>query len=80
MKKFGIVIVTLAAATGIAILAALLGVLSGAFVGWVVGWFFADTILGFFAALGITSFKMWQVGAVLGFVGSFFKSSVTTAK
>ena len=43
---------------------------------WIVGWFFTDTFLGIFAAIGITGFKMWQIGAVLGFFSSFFKSPV----
>ena len=56
-------------------LGCILGTLFGAFAGWVVGLIFGKTILSFFAALGITGFKMWQIGAVLGFVGGFFKSS-----
>jgi hypothetical protein len=47
--------------------------LVGAFAGWVVGLFFSETILGFLAAFGITGFKMWQIGASLAFIGSFFK-------
>lgn len=50
--------------------------LIGAFVGWVVGWFFSETILNFFAAIGIEGFTMAELGAVLGFVGSFFKTNV----
>ena len=49
----------------------------GAIIGWVVGWFFSEPILNFFAALGIENMSMWDLGAVLGFVGSFFKSNVT---
>lgn len=80
MEKIGIAAVALVVAPVIFILAALLSTLAGAFIGWVVGWFFADTILGFIAALGVTGFKMWQVGAVLGFVGSFFKTNVSSTK
>ena len=49
--------------------------LIGAFVGWVVGWFFGNTILNFFAAVGIEGFSMAELGAVLGFVGSFFRTT-----
>ena len=72
---------------GIALIAAFLvfvavlfGTLIGALAGWVVGWFFETTILGMFAAFGITGFKMWQIGAFLGFVGGFFKASLSTGK
>ena len=73
----------LLAAFGVAslfILAILFGTLGGAFVGWVVGWFFTETITAGFAAFGvdISRLDMWQVGAFLGFVGGFFKSSLVT--
>lgn len=50
----------------------------GAIVGWFVGLFFGETILGIFAAMGITGFKMWQIGLFLGFVGGFFKQAIKT--
>ena len=56
-------------------LGCILGTLFGAFAGWVVGLIFGKTILSFFAAIGITGFKMWQIGASLGFIGGFFNSS-----
>jgi hypothetical protein len=56
------------------VIAALLGSLFGAFAGWVVGWFFDETILTFFAQMGIKGLEMWQIGMSLGFLGSFFKS------
>lgn len=51
-------------------------ILSGIF-GWIVGWFLGDTFLAIFAQLGITGVSMWQIGAFLGFVGSFFTPLVT---
>ena len=74
MKALG----NLVLVAGFMFLGCVLGTLFGAFAGWVVGLFFGKTILSFFAALGITGFKMWQIGAVLGFVGGFFRSSSTT--
>lgn len=53
---------------------ALFSSLMGAFTGWVVGLFFGKTILGILATLGIEGFKMWQIGATLGFIGSFFRT------
>ncbi len=73
MDKLAIVlIVTLLIVVGV-----LLSTLVGAFVGWLVGLFFGETILGFFAGLGITGFKMWQIGAVLGFISGFFRSPIS---
>lgn len=40
----------------------------------IAGWFFGETILGILAAIGIEGFKMWQIGAFLGFVGSFLRT------
>lgn len=68
---------------GIVLVAALIfltpmiGSLTGAFAGWVVGLFFADTILGILRQIGITGVEMWQVGMFLGFVGGFFRASIT---
>lgn len=74
MNKLLIGIGAAALLAAVIVLFPILGVLIGALSGWVVGWFFEETILGFLAALGVTGFKMWQVGASLGFLGSFFKS------
>lgn len=63
------------AVTGVMFLACILSTLFGAFAGWVVGLFFEKSILHFFAALGISGLKMWQIGAALGFIGSFFKTT-----
>lgn len=56
----------------------LIGFLSGAFSGWVVGLFFADTVLTFFSHLGINDLTMWQIGGSLGFIGGFFKTTVSS--
>lgn len=57
---------------------AILSTVMGAAVGWVVGLFFADTIIGFLGRIGVNvdGLSMWQVGAALGFIGSFFKSTL----
>ena len=57
------------------LLTAIASTLVGAFIGWVVGWFFGNTILSFFAAIGIEGFTMVQLGAILGFVGGFFRGT-----
>lgn len=58
-------------------LVACLNTIMGAFAGWVVGLFFSNSILGTLARFGVdvADLQMWQLGAMLGFVGSSFKSS-----
>lgn len=57
----------------------LVGVLTGAFCGWIVGVFFPETILGTLACFGVKTegLEVWQLGACLGFVGGFFKTSLS---
>ena len=50
--------------------------IAGALFGWIIGWFIGSTVLEILAQLGITGFSMWQIGAFLGFVGSFFGSTL----
>jgi hypothetical protein len=59
--------------------AILLGTLVGGVVGWTVDLMFpfVVTTLNTLTGLSLTAFEM---GAVLGFVGSFFKSSLNTNK
>ncbi len=80
MVKFLAVVGGSILVAGFILLAPLLGALFGALSGWVVGWFFSETILGFFAALGIKGFAMWQIGMALGFIGGFFKATQTNNK
>lgn len=66
---------------GVALLfaAVLFSTLMGAFAGWVVGGTFPET----FRILVVDLLKLqpsvepWQVGAILGFVGAFFRTTVT---
>jgi hypothetical protein len=57
----------------------LIGIAVGAFIGWVVGLVFPGTIgiIGTLLTSGATM-PAWQVGAILGFVGGFFKTRVTS--
>ena len=60
---------------GFFLLVTILSTLIGAFIGMVVGWFFGNTILAFFATIGIEGFTMTELGAILGFVGGFFRGT-----
>ena len=53
-----------------------LGTLMGAVAGWIVGLFFGETILSTLSRFGVSTLglQMWQLGATLAFVGSFFKA------
>lgn len=58
------------------ILACIIGTAFGALAGLIVAFFFPNTTAAVLAALGI-KLALWQVGAALGFVSMFVKSSVT---
>ena len=77
MYKFGEILGGCLTALLFFILALIASTLIGAFVGWVVGWFFGNTILNFFAAVGIEGFSMAELGAVFGFIGGFFRGNIT---
>lgn len=74
VKIFGVSILVV----GALFVTATLGTLMGGVAGWVVGYVFEDSIaaLKAFAGLEVTDF---QLGAMLGFVGGFFKSSTTVS-
>lgn len=76
----GKVLAALAAVFAFTFFAPVIGVLFGAFSGWVVGIFFHDTIIGFLTRAGfdVTGFALWQIGASLGFIGSFFRGATTS--
>lgn len=59
----------------------LIGVVVGAFSGWVVGSIFPGTVALIGSAIsGGATVPAWQVGAVLGYVGGFFKSTLKASK
>ena len=48
----------------------------GALAGWVVGWVFDETSAKMLTLAGLHGkVAMWELGATLGFIGAFFKSS-----
>ena len=55
----------------------ILGTFFGGIAGWIVGLFFTDTIMGTLNRIGVDTMglTMWQLGATLGFVSGFFKST-----
>lgn len=57
-------------------------VFCGAMSGLVVGLVFTPEILGFLSRLGMNTegLTMWQLGAALGFIGSFFKANFSSSK
>lgn len=59
-----------------------IGVALGALAGWVVGLFFGTTILGTLSHFGVNTsdLAMWELGAMLGFVGGFFKAMLIIEK
>ena len=75
MDKFVIAIGSLFVVLASVLLFVILGTLFGAVGGWIVGLFFGDTILTIFAMLGIKGVTMFQIGAFLGFVGGYFRTT-----
>lgn len=75
-------VTALAVIAGFVFLSPLIGVLFGAFSGWIVGLFFGPTISEFIGAFSPQAalLETWQIGAGLGFIGGFFKSSTTVKK
>ena len=55
----------------------ILGTFFGGVAGWIVGMFFTDTIMTTLNRIGVDTMgmTMWQLGATLGFVSGFFKST-----
>ena len=49
----------------------------GGVAGWIVGLFFTDIIMNTLNRIGVDTMgmSMWQLGATLGFVSGFFKST-----
>jgi len=56
----------------------ILGSFFGALSGWAVSLVWNDEILGFLGRIGVDTngLTLWQVGAAMGFLGGFLKTSV----
>lgn len=54
-----------------------LGTVCGAGAGWLIGQIFSATILKVLAKfhIDISNLEMWELGAMLGFIGGFFRTS-----
>jgi hypothetical protein len=70
------VILGAVAIAAILFVAVLLSTVIGGIVGWIVGLVFPFVIVTLNTLTGLT-LTAFEMGAVLGFVGSFFKTSVT---
>ena len=55
----------------------IVAVLGGSFAGWIVGLVFPSTFELSLARFSLDSFQPWQIGAILGFIGGFLKTSVS---
>jgi hypothetical protein len=77
MEKLAVVLGASLVVAAILFVAVLLGTLIGGIVGWIVGLVFPFVIVALNTLNGLT-LTGFEMGAVLGFVGSFFHSSVST--
>ena len=55
----------------------ILGTVFGAFGGWFVGLLFDETLALVANVFGVPGTPPWQLGAMLGFVGGFLRTSVS---
>lgn len=61
---------------GLVILIIPLSTIFGAFAGWIVGLTsFGDWVLHVLSSMGLKGFTLAQFGALVGFVGAFFRST-----
>lgn len=60
------------------VIAAIGGAFVGAGAGWLVGLVFDGSLSLLAKALGIPEAQPYQLGAILGFIGGFVRSSVTS--
>ena len=54
----------------------IINTLIGAISGWTIGLIFGTSIAKILSQIGITGYSMWTIGAFMGFVSSFFRSSI----
>lgn len=76
---FAAVVVIIIVVLGI-FLMTIAGTIFGALAGLVVGWFFTPTFHVVMTAIGMQTIAVWELGAVLGFVGAFFRSASAVSK
>jgi hypothetical protein len=67
---------------GLLFVAPIIAVFFGALSGWIIGLVFTGEVMKVLSRFGVDTvgLSMWELGAGLGFVGSFFKSSFTAKK
>ena len=79
MDKILIGAVIAIVAGGLVFIAAILSTLFGALAGACVGWLFDETSYKVLTYIGVEGFEMWEIGAALGFIGSFFRSTCSSS-
>lgn len=83
MNKLGGVIAGIVLVVGAVgatlIVSALFAPILGAIAGYIVGLFFGDTLQLLADMLGIPNAEPYQLGAMLAFVGAFFKSTLSNS-
>ena len=79
MDKLLIGIIIAAITGAVVFFAAVVSTMFGALAGWAVGWLFDETSYKVLNYIGVQGFEMWEIGAALGFVGSFFRSSSSSS-
>lgn len=77
MDTLGVILIAAVTVAIAVFVGALAATAVGALVGWLVGLVFSGSMAHLQDFLHTTA-EPYQIGAMLGFIGSFFRSSVTT--
>jgi membrane protein YqaA with SNARE-associated domain len=72
-----VIIAAVAGIIGLVFVGVLLATVLGGVVGWIVGLFFPEIIASLNSIMGL-SLSNFEMGAMLGFVGGFFRSTLRT--
>lgn len=60
------------------VLAPLIAFVVGWYAGWIVSLVFPETTAAFLAAIGFSTLSMSQFGAMIAFIGSFFRNGYSS--
>jgi len=80
MDKLALVVLGMLGVGVLLLVGSLVGAFFGMIGGWIVGWAFDETMQKLLVnVLGLKDVVMWELGAMMGFVGGFIRSSTSSS-